>query len=497
MPAAGGGKRMKAGRRLVLRWLAAAALLFSFLPAGAGRGAGSQAGKIAELKKAIPRFYEIYCTEETAAPLAGTLAELGEADPADAGKSAELLEALAEGLGGLQFRWDSAVPRVYLATDDGSGASFGTRLDKSHDYVAAQITVVDEEGRVIACDTGWGGKVRIRGNTTSQGDKKPYNIRFAEKTDLFGMGASRKWVLLADLYDPTLMRNYLALDFGKRLGLASTPDFRRVEVWMDGVCQGLYLLTEKIDAGQLGLSTKNRSGDFLVEMVFAGTQEGDNIYFSTASGKYFRLREPEGASELLQKWIAEQLDQFEALLASGDWKKVSRMIDVDSFVAWYIQNEFFKTTDFADTSVYLHCRDGRYYGGPGWDFDLSAGNCNPEVYGEELPSYEGALAAEAHYFKYLMKYPEFRREVLRKYLEAREYLAETVKPGGLLDQQCERFREPLERNNARWFKGAESYIVWQKTPESTYEENIESLRAWMKQRELWLTDYLTSLAAGE
>ena len=481
---------MRRGQKILLGLIPA--VLFLLL---LGRSATDWKGRIAGLKKTVPRDYEAYCTEETSAALSRALADADAALEGGAADPGALVSALSDSIRGLEYRWDSEIPQVYLSTDDGSGRPYGTSLDKSHGYVPAQITVVDEQGKVIASETGWDAAVRVRGNTTAQGEKKPYNIRFSAARDLFGLGEARRWVLLADLYDPTLMRNVLALDFGKYLGVHASPDFQRVEVWMDGVYRGLYLLTEKIEKGRdrVDLITKKGSGDFLAEMVYAELREEGNTYFFTSSGKCFRLREPEDVSAAKLSLIAGEMDDLEAVLASGDWKLVSGTIDVDSFVSHYIQNEFFKTTDFSSTSVYFHRMGGRYYGGPGWDFDLSAGNCSAKIYGEEMASPEGAAAADCHYYADLMRYPEFRERVREKYLEAKAYIAGLYRAGGLIDQQAEKYGGAIARNNEVWFRGKKGYIKWQKKPEATYGENLEYLREWMKQRDLWLTDYFESL----
>ena len=126
--------------------------------------------KTAALLQSVPRFYETYCTEDSSEALTNILTEV-DAVFADEKESverlADLIQTLSDGIDQLQFHSDSTIPQIYLATDDGSGNSFGTSLDKSHGYVSAQITVVDEHGHVIAKDTGWNGKVRVRGNTTA------------------------------------------------------------------------------------------------------------------------------------------------------------------------------------------------------------------------------------------------------------------------------------------------------------------------------------------
>ena len=70
-----------------------------------------------------------------------------------------MVNTFSDRINQLTFRWDSVIPQVYLATDNGEGISYGASLEKSLRFVPAQITVVDEQGTIIACDTGWQGQV--------------------------------------------------------------------------------------------------------------------------------------------------------------------------------------------------------------------------------------------------------------------------------------------------------------------------------------------------
>ncbi len=51
--------------------------------------------------------------------------------------------------------------------------------------------------------------IRGRGQGSWGMDKNPYKIKLEEKADLFGMGKSKTWVLLANYFDDSLMRNWL------------------------------------------------------------------------------------------------------------------------------------------------------------------------------------------------------------------------------------------------------------------------------------------------
>ena len=80
------------------------------------------------------------------------------------------------------------------------------------------------------------------------------------------MGKAKKWTLLANYYDPTLIRSKFCLDLAEKLGLEATPGHHRVEVWIDGSYSGMYLLIEKIEADDNKVNIKTKNGDFLIEM---------------------------------------------------------------------------------------------------------------------------------------------------------------------------------------------------------------------------------------
>ena len=327
--------------------------------------------------------------------------------------------------------------------------------------------------------------IKVRGNSTASGAKKPYNIKFSKKQNLFTFGKSKKWVLLADYYDPTLMRNKIALDLGKKLGLEATPDNKHVEVYVDGEYRGVYLLTEKLEADENRVNIETESGDFLVELDTYVEQE--NIYFTTSIlGQHFRLHEPEKAEEAER--IKLKVEQLEKILKSGDWEQVQEIIDVNSFVAYYILNEFMKTGDFVWKSVYFYYKDGKFYGGPCWDFDYSSGHAASA----SLASTEGLYASIAHYYKYLMNIPEFQKAVFEKIREIFTsepiIFEEIYKENGLIDSEVSSYADAITRNNKIW-DVRYAYAAFLRSPEPTYEGNINYLKSWLKARHEWLANY--------
>ena len=85
-------------------------------------------------------------------------------------------------------------------------------------------------------------ELKGRGNSTWRANKKPYQIKFGEGTELFGLGKARKWYLLANAIDDTNLRNEIAFYLEGMLGMNCVFDGQFVELYIDGDYRGLYYL---------------------------------------------------------------------------------------------------------------------------------------------------------------------------------------------------------------------------------------------------------------
>jgi hypothetical protein len=102
-------------------------------------------------------------------------------------------------------------------------------------------------------------KMKGRGNVSWDDavDKKPYNITLGKKTDLgIDVEPTKKWSILAEITDHSLMCNRIGLAMGHALGVSN--DATSADVWMNGEYQGCYTVTPKSDS----FVTKN---GFLIE----------------------------------------------------------------------------------------------------------------------------------------------------------------------------------------------------------------------------------------
>ena len=143
------------------------------------------------------------------------------------------------------FYHDDTLSTVFVSTSLGL-----SQIDKSKSTrdKGARITILDSDGAAEYCDLAADTKSEIkgRGNATFTYLKKPYQIKLSAKTDLFGMGASKTWILLANYTDQSALHNALAFELSEALDVPYSIEYRYVNLYIDGEYRGLYMICEKV-----------------------------------------------------------------------------------------------------------------------------------------------------------------------------------------------------------------------------------------------------------
>jgi hypothetical protein len=225
-------------------------------------------------------------------------------------------------------------------------------------------------------------KIRGRGNSTWDMPKKSYQFKLDEKHNLFNFPEDKKWLMLANYSDKTMLRNALAFELGYLSILDWTPNYHFAEVIINGKAKGLYQFTEKVETGD---DNRVKIGDegFLLEVDQLDRIDKDDIYFTTKKQLLFVVKDPNlkwGSIELEE--VKSYIINTENVLYSDKFDDpingYSKYIDVDSFVDWYIINEISKNNDaIFFSSVYMnYVSGGKLKMGPIWDFDIAFGNIN-------------------------------------------------------------------------------------------------------------------------
>ena len=306
------------------------------------------------------------------------------------------------------------------------------------------------------------------------------------------MEKSKKWVLLANMFDPTLLRNDIALDLAEQLGVPYTPRHLYVDVTMDKTYLGSYLLTQPVRVGKNHVDLNLENGDFLIECERERVEEDTTYIITELQHIRFIVKEAESDTEE----ILACLRKAEEALATHELDRISEVIDVDSFVNDYILNEYLLQSDVANSSSYFFWKNGKLYAGPAWDFDLSAGNYNPGIedyyrvfYDEDGNSYRGFFVNQNYYYRMLYECPAFVELVKARFAAIQPIIRNIYAEGGAIDQTLEACGNSFLRNfeQAGWDVSS-SYAQWQYPPLETYEENVEYLRQWLKNRNEWLCE---------
>lgn len=220
-------------------------------------------------------------------------------------------------------------------------------------------------------------QIRGRGHSSWKGPKKPYKLKLASKTSLMGMPENKHWALLK----PT--ENTVAgLRLGKLMGMAWTPDFKPVEVVLNGDYIGLYFLTETIRIGENRVNIyEQQDGETDPELIRDGwLVEVDNyrddcqitIPENDRWALTLRYHSPESLSQAQLKWLTDEFKAINAAIYSADktsseWESY---IDVESMARYFILQEVMDNPDGFHGSFYLHKDSGddaRWVAGPVWD----------------------------------------------------------------------------------------------------------------------------------
>ncbi len=366
--------------------------------------------------------------------------------------------------------------------------SAGTDMNE---YVGVSVSMTDIYGQEVLRDEN--AQWRWHGNSTRNAPKLPYKFKLSKKADLLGTGAGRKWILLANAFDKTLLRNKLMYELAGELGLAYVSSAQFVELYIDGVYKGNYLLTEPVEYGRDRVNLYPAKDEFILELEYYQLRDVQLI----STERYHVNLSFDGLEEVPQEQMEEVSDflrRAEDALATGEQEKIARYFDIDSFMNVYILNEFSKNADTRYASTRFYLKDGLLYAGPPWDYDLSCGAtaANEDrlyYYNNTQPAFTEGWYACSVWWNALCRLDWFQELFAERYMALQPLLVNLYQDNELgknrIDALVEAMPESIEHNYSRWpVYGTYFYVA--RYGEASYEENVEYLRSWLKERNLWL-----------
>ena len=328
--------------------------------------------------------------------------------------------------------------------------------------------------------------VRLRGNSTAEFPKLPFNIKFSQSVSLCGMPEAKKWVLLANYFDKTMIRNALAFKMSEDSRLEWTPHYCFVELYYNNIYKGIYQLCEKVEVHRNRVNAEQ--GAWLLEIDNRVTDE--DIQFRTPHMENpYRIDWPHKniTSEQVMQIRTFLLEAEETLFGDNftdpvkGWRKY---LDEASWVDWYLINEITKNCDGNFySSCYMHLnRQGKIAMGPIWDYDTCFGNC----IWEDPRNPKGFYVRNAQWITRLIEDPAFVQNVHERF---RFFYDNRFSYYDFVFETALRLRPLVERNDSVWHTiGAQiSPFLF---PYATYNEDVEYLTSWLQTRFEWLKDAL-------
>jgi hypothetical protein len=357
--------------------------------------------------------------------------------------------------------YTSGIPTFFVQTQSGSVESIHSSKQLSE---SGKILIMDSRGRSYF--EGIIDEIHCRGNSSfDKTEKKSYTISLNKSMDLFEMGKA-KWLLIANAFDDTLVRNASAFFIAELLKLPYTPKFQYVDVYINGNFVGNYLLSEKVEIGKNRVNIRNLekevvslnkncnladtdffmeqqgrlfstkgyhiekepediSGGYLLELETSDRYGLEASGFLTSRMQPVVFASPKYASYNQVSYIAGLYQDFEDAVFSADGsnpytgKMYYEYIDVDSFARKYLLEELVKNLDASFTSQYIYKYDdsisSKFYAGPCWDYDKSIAASGITEDGINLNDPKGLYAAvqekESDIWYALYQHKDFRKTV--------------------------------------------------------------------------------------
>lgn len=382
--------------------------------------------------------------------------------------------------------------------------------------------------------------IKGRGNATWYNtDKKAYQIKLDKKADLLdpvrGQQKAKKWILLANAYDPTLMRNNMIYAFSKEIGLENSSEGIPVDLYYDGDYRGSYYLCEKPEIGKNRVDIdsledeveevnpdvdfdalpevqtvnsynntmkyvegitdpEDITGGYLLELDSAHYLP-EKSWFNFTEKQVIVSKSPEYLSEGMMNYISSvftEMYQYADSQANNleRGSDIFNYLDRDTFARFFIVNELLDVQDawVSSTFIYKPKGEDKFYAGPVWDCDSSMRLRFTDK------RTEGWMRGQLS--RTLLQLPEFRKAVQEIYRDEVRPVVYNIllgEQGGTYLRQPSKIRAEIEPSLKM------NYMIWDINnnggnfhPSETVESNYDDMMNWIPARVQWFDEVVLS-----
>ena len=367
----------------------------------------------------------------------------------------------------------AGLPRIVIETEDFAGVRDRETEIPSHLQIYGEKAPESEVYELT---------VRGRGNSSFKMPKYGLKLEFKDKVKLLGMPKNRDWALIANYGDKTHLRNYMMTRLSEWLGAKYTPRMQFVELYLNRKYMGLYLLSESIKVAKNRVNIEENDTTFLVEKE--DSKKFDPPYVQSDNGYYYHIKSPKNPSPETEELLLDHIKAFENFAMRPyryNSNEIVQWIDLDDYLLFYWVHEYSKNEDgnFA-RSVHFTWKKGEpIHFGPLWDFDLAFGNASRE---------QNKAPEEWYIRRYRLNYYILQNSLVDSaavvfWKEHRETFKALIDSVPLYRSIIDK---AIENEYRRWpvMKNTENWAL--KDPYDSYDEAVETMIEWMKQRYQWI-----------
>ena len=363
--------------------------------------------------------------------------------------------------------------------------------DKIHQIVS-QLTIISDNGTKLLSESG---TTRERGNYSRSTPKKPYRIKFDKKQRVLDAPAkAKKWTLINNYGDKTLMRNLLAFELSRQLGMTYTPFGTAVDVLLNGEYKGCYQLCDQVNINKHRVNITEMTpqdnegsaltGGYFVEIDTYADQEKSWFYSNKGNPVTIKSPDEDSITSKQKTYIKNYFNKME-----NQWKTY---LDLNSFLRHFLVGELSGNTDtYWSVFMYKERDNDTMYTGPVWDFDLAFNNDNRTYPVNNKRDYiyrsGGSCAGNMRSFvdRIVVSDANAKSQLVEIWDEARQSGLTEEYMVAYIDSLENALQQSQELNFLRWpimnQKVHQNPRIW-----GSYEAEVENVRTYMKERIAWM-----------
>lgn len=376
-------------------------------------------------------------------------------------------------------------------------------FDKETDIVG-NVIILDGNGYNVDASA----TVRERGNSSRTHPKKPWRIKFDSKQKVLDAPAkAKKWTLINNHSDKTLMRNIVAFEISRRMRLGYTPYCQPVDVVLNGEFKGCYQLCDQVEAKKgrvpvtemepTDIEGEALSGGYHIEIDSYANLEPEGTWFeSTHHQMPVTIKSPDdGGTPEQFAYIKDYFSELEKRVFTSrtyndEVKGYRAMLDVDMYLRYFIVEEIIGNAD-AVWSMHMYKERGndKFTAGPVWDSELAFDN-DHRVYPTNDLSTLCTLSGRGPIANNFLEFHKRIFSIDSKAVRRRNFLYSVARNENDLtgqslcdyvDYWAEQIKPSADLNFKRW-NVLGQYIFTNPRAELSFEEAVDNLKTYLLDR---------------